>query len=99
MAYDSQPKNGIAAQLVNADKIYMMGTEKVIALNNVSITFKKGDFWAILGPNASGKTTLIKSILGMVLPDQGHILINDNDVLGKWKYKKNRYWQNEVYNI
>ena len=57
-------------------------------LKGVDLSITNSGIWAILGPNASGKTTLIKSILGMVLPDQGHILINDNDVLGKWEYKK-----------
>ncbi len=57
-------------------------------LKGVDLSIKNSGIWAILGPNASGKTTLIKSILGMVLPDQGQILINDDDVLGKWEYKK-----------
>jgi len=57
-------------------------------LKGIDLSIKKGGICAILGPNASGKTTLIKTILGMVVPDNGQIYINDVDVLGKWEYKK-----------
>jgi Cu-processing system ATP-binding protein len=56
-------------------------------LKGISLDINESGIWAILGPNASGKTTLIKSILGMVLPDNGRIIINDKNVLGEWKYK------------
>lgn len=47
------------------------------ALNNVSADFSKGQVISLIGPNASGKTTLIKCILGMVRPDTGKIYVND----------------------
>ena len=50
-------------KLVNARKIYQMGTEEVKALAGVDITFKKGSFWAIMGPSGSGKSTMM-NILG-----------------------------------
>jgi len=57
-------------------------------LKVVYLTIDQGGIWAVLGPNASGKTTLIKTILGMVLPDKGKISINGENILGKWEYKK-----------
>lgn len=42
-------------------------------LNGVSLKIDKGGIFAVLGPNGSGKTTIIKSILGMVIPDKGRI--------------------------
>ena len=57
-------------------------------LKGVDLSIDQGGIWAVLGPNASGKTTLIKTILGMVLPDKGHITINGDNILGKWEYKK-----------
>ena len=57
-------------------------------LKNVNLSINSGGIWAVLGPNASGKTTLIKTILGMVLHDEGQIYINGENVLGKWEYKK-----------
>jgi len=50
-------------KLVNARKIYQMGTEEVKALAGVDITFNKGSFWAIMGPSGSGKSTMM-NILG-----------------------------------
>ena len=61
---------------------------KVEVLDNVSLTIEDKGIFAILGPNGSGKTTLIKSILGMVIPQAGEIVINGNNVKGKWDYRK-----------
>ncbi len=47
------------------------------ALNTVSADFSKGQVISLIGPNASGKTTLIKCILGMVRPDTGKIYVNN----------------------
>lgn len=57
-------------------------------LKGINLSINRGGIWAVLGPNASGKTTLIKTILGMVLPDEGQIYIDGENVLGKWEYKK-----------
>ncbi len=47
-----------------------------LALNNVSFTLEKGRIVGLLGPNASGKTTLIKLINGLLTPTSGEVLIN-----------------------
>jgi Cu-processing system ATP-binding protein len=57
-------------------------------LNNVSLQCNKGECIALIGPNGCGKTTLIKAILGMVLPDSGNILFNNELVLNKVDYRK-----------
>jgi putative ABC transport system ATP-binding protein len=50
-------------RLENAWKVYQMGTEDVNALRGVNVTFRKGDFWAIMGPSGSGKSTMM-NVLG-----------------------------------
>lgn len=60
---------------------------KLKALDNVSVTFSKGECIALLGPNGCGKTTLIKSLLGMVVPDSGNIYFNNDSITGEWKYR------------
>lgn len=60
---------------------------KLTALDNVSVTFSKGECIALLGPNGCGKTTLIKSLLGMVVPDSGNIYFNNDSITGEWKYR------------
>lgn len=62
--------------------------KKNYVLKGVDLSINKGGIWAVLGPNASGKTTLIKTILGMVLLDEGQIYIDGENILGKWEYKK-----------
>ncbi|GMV78713.1 MAG: ABC transporter ATP-binding protein [Chitinophagaceae bacterium] len=58
---------------------------KLKAIDNLNLELNKGECIALIGPNGCGKTTLIKSILGMVLPESGEILFdgksikNDND--------------------
>lgn len=51
----------------------------VVALDNVSVDFKRGEVHALLGENGAGKSTLIKVLAGAVQNDEGSILINDNE--------------------
>ncbi len=46
-----------------------------VILDDVSLTVRRGDFYAIIGPNGAGKTTLIKAVLGLVPIDSGEILL------------------------
>ena len=57
-------------------------------LKGVDLDVKAGEVVAIAGPNASGKTTLIKSILGLVKPDAGTILVDGRDALGGWEHRR-----------
>jgi Cu-processing system ATP-binding protein len=57
-------------------------------LKGIDCSFEKGGVVSILGPNASGKTTLIKSILGMVIPGEGSILFKGKPVINTFAYKK-----------
>ena len=54
---------------------------KLEVLKGVSATFAPGKITAVVGPNASGKTTLLKCILGLVLPDSGKVQIDGDDAL------------------
>ena len=60
---------------------------KLQVLHNVSVSFTQGHVTSIIGPNGSGKTTMIKCLLGMVLPDSGSIKVDGNDVLQQWEYR------------
>jgi Cu-processing system ATP-binding protein len=62
---------------------------KLEVLKDVSLSFKKGECIALIGPNGCGKTTLIKSILGMVLPDKGSIEYNGKSILKEYLYREN----------
>ena len=62
---------------------------KLEVLKNVNLSCKKGECIALIGPNGCGKTTLIKSILGMVLPDKGSIEFNEKSILKEFLYREN----------
>ena len=50
-------------------------------LNEVSFNFKKGNIYTILGRTLSGKTTLLKTIAGLLTPDSGAMRFEDKDFL------------------
>jgi len=50
------------------------------ATEDVSFEVRQGEVFAFLGPNGSGKTTTLKSIVGLTLPSSGRILLNGLDV-------------------
>ena len=50
-------------------------------LNEVSFNFKKGNIYTILGRTLSGKTTLLKTIAGLLTPDSGAMLFENKDFL------------------
>ena len=51
------------------------------AVDGVSFEINKGEVFTLIGPNSSGKTTIIKSIVGLLQPTSGTIHIDDHDVV------------------
>ena len=65
---------------------------KVVANNNVNLQVRHGEILAILGENGSGKTTLMNMVSGIYFPDEGHIFVENKEVVIKspkdaFKYK------------
>lgn len=58
---------------------------KVVALDNVSLTFEAGTFVTLLGPSGCGKTTLLRCVAGLEDPDGGEIYIGDKLVYSRAK--------------
>ena len=64
-------------EIKNLEKIYNENTDiPVHAVNNVNLTFEKGEFAAIVGPSGCGKTTLLNLIGGLDSPTSGEIIID-----------------------
>ncbi|MCB0668956.1 MAG: ABC transporter ATP-binding protein [Saprospiraceae bacterium] len=57
-------------------------------LQGVSVNFDQPGITAVLGPNGSGKTTLLKCILGLVIPDQGSIYFNGQNIASRHRYRR-----------
>ena len=51
------------------------------AVDNLTLTVPKGEFFGFLGPNGAGKTTTIKMIVGLFAPTSGSILVNGYDIV------------------
>lgn len=62
---------------------------KLTVLEDLELNLSEGGIYAILGPNGSGKTTFLKVLLGMVLPDKGSVSIDDIDISTSNDYRKN----------
>lgn len=62
---------------------------KLKVLDNVSAACNKSQCIALIGPNGSGKTTFIKCLLGMVVPDSGFITFNEKNTIHDWHYRAN----------
>lgn len=58
------------------------------AVDNVSFQINSGEIFSLIGPNSSGKTTIVKSIVGLLDPDKGIIEIDGNDVIKNPKETK-----------
>ncbi|GAA5521429.1 ABC transporter ATP-binding protein [Aliifodinibius salicampi] len=57
-------------------------------LNDIELQIPAGQATGIVGPNGSGKTTTIKTLLGLVKPTAGNILINGENIEGQWDYRR-----------
>ena len=97
MKLESRTKSG---QLVlKADKVSKSFGEKCI-IRNFSIQIRKGDRIGIVGPNGIGKSTLLKILLGEVIPDSGTAKLGSNLIVAKFDQMReqlnleNSLWQN-----
>jgi len=70
----------VAARAESASKIYGSGENEVKALDNVSVSFERGKFSAIMGPSGSGKSTLMHCIAGLDALTEGNVFIGDTDL-------------------
>ena len=62
------------------NKTYIMGTEKVEALKDVSINIEKGEYVALMGPSGSGKSTLMNLLGCLDSPSRGQYWLNGKEV-------------------
>jgi putative ABC transport system ATP-binding protein len=70
-------------EISNITKKYVNGKESCTALDNVSFHIKRGDFVVIDGPSGAGKSTLLYSIGGLIHPDSGQILFENENIYEK----------------
>jgi ABC-type lipoprotein export system ATPase subunit len=74
---------GAAAPLLSLDgvtKRYVRGRHEIVALDDVSLDVAPGEFVAVFGSHASGKTTLLRVAAGIEAADAGHVAFADDDM-------------------
>jgi lipopolysaccharide export system ATP-binding protein len=59
-------------------------------VDNVSVRVKQGEVVGLLGPNGAGKTTTFYMIVGLITPDSGRVLLDENDVTALPMYQRAR---------
>jgi len=79
-------------RLENVTKIFNEGTpDEIVALKNINLTIKEGDFVTIIGSNGAGKTTLFNLISGSFFPTMGKVFVNNIDVTKHPEYRRAKY--------
>jgi putative ABC transport system ATP-binding protein len=67
-------------ELIDVTKAYHLGNNRVLALDHLHLKIPRGEFLAITGKSGCGKSTLINIIGGLDSPDQGHVIVNGEDI-------------------
>ena len=70
----------LATSIRNLSKDYVLKSETVRALRNVSFDVPEGDYVAIMGPSGSGKSTLLNLLGCLDRPTTGQLILGDRDV-------------------
>jgi putative ABC transport system ATP-binding protein len=70
----------LSVKVVEVEKTYSLGENKVHALKGINLELKRGEFVAFMGPSGSGKTTLLNLIGVMDKPSKGKIYVDGIDL-------------------
>ncbi|WP_109807843.1 LPS export ABC transporter ATP-binding protein [Sphingosinithalassobacter portus] len=77
-----EPDRGLA--VVSIAKAY----DKRVVLTDVSLSVARGEVVGLLGPNGAGKTTCFYSVMGLVKPDSGRIMLDNEDITKLPMYRR-----------
>ena len=80
----SAAATGSGLSVVSIAKAY----DKRSVLSDVSLSVGRGEVIGLLGPNGAGKTTCFYSIMGLVKPDSGRIMLDGDDITGLPMYRR-----------
>jgi ABC-2 type transport system ATP-binding protein len=71
-------RNDNLLKLDGISKTYRGSSTK--AVDHLSLEVRPGEIFGFLGPNGAGKTTTIKMIVGLLMPDNGRIIVDSHDI-------------------
>ncbi|HEX8525442.1 LPS export ABC transporter ATP-binding protein [Allosphingosinicella sp.] len=87
---DRPGDTGAAAQIERGLSVVSIAKsyDGKVVLRDVSLGVERGEVVALLGPNGAGKTTCFYSVMGLVKPDTGRILLEGQDITGLPMYRR-----------
>lgn len=80
--HEAPPADGLA--VISIAKAY----DKRPVLTDVSVSVGRGEVVGLLGPNGAGKTTCFYSVMGLVKPDSGRVMLDGDDITGLPMYRR-----------
>ena len=80
----NEPPVAHGLQVISIAKSY----DKRVVLTDVSVSVGRGEVVGLLGPNGAGKTTCFYSVMGLVKPDSGRILLDGDDITALPMYRR-----------
>ena len=83
---ESKMQGGMMLRTAGLVKIYGKRT----VANGVSINVRQGEIVGLLGPNGAGKTTSFYMTTGLVVPNEGHVYLDDQEITDYPVYKRAR---------
>ena len=78
--YSSAPMGAPVYELTHVSKTYARNL--VVALDDVSLTLRKGSFTSVIGSSGCGKSTLLKIMAGLIPPSEGRVVLQGTPVTG-----------------
>ena len=85
MTASSSPTSDVGIHLEGITKRF----GEVVAVDDVDIIIREGEFFSLLGPSGCGKTTSLRMIAGFEVPDAGRVMLRDKDVSGDLPSRRN----------
>ncbi len=80
---DAPQAESAAEPIIKAKNLVFSYLGQGRQLDDVSVTFQKGDFAAIIGQNGAGKTTLMRTVIGLLKPESGVVIVDGENIKAK----------------
>tara|TARA_Y100000739_G_C20563154_1_gene444023 strand:- start:161 stop:1303 length:1143 start_codon:yes stop_codon:yes gene_type:complete len=78
---------------------FIYPSTNIEVLKSINIEIKKGEIIGIRGPTGSGKSTIINLLMGLLIPTNGELLLDDVSLLKPKNYKKLLRWRNSISHV